>query len=185
MNLLRSSALLAVFALASCNGDKDPKPADTAGGSPPVPSADADAYRKAQQAYADSILNQVSSAKQLVEKLGPKDYEVGSIRLRDSLALLASKTDCHARGRDTDPYLAGTVSFYVFMSVVGSNVVRVQESQWTSGAGKIVDECLNKAGTQWKFDTSFGPPKQLIAQVQFKPAAAGTKADSAAAKKPD
>jgi hypothetical protein len=76
------------------------------------------------------------------------------------------------------------------MSVVGSNVVRVQESAWSSAAGKPVDECLNNAARNWKFDTTFGPPKQLITQVTFKPAPvpnpdslAAKKADSAAAKK--
>jgi hypothetical protein len=182
MTLFRPSALLAVFVLAACTGEKDPNATDKTAG-PAITAADTnpDAYRQKQQAYADSVLNKASSAKQLVDKLG-KDYEVGSTRLRDTLALLSSKTDCHEQGRKSDPYLAGTVSWYVFMSVVGSNVVRLQESQWSSAAGKAVDMCLNEAATKWKFDTSFGPPKQLIAQVQFKPAAAPNP-DSLPAKK--
>ena len=54
------------------------------------------------------------------------------------------------------------------MSVVGSNVVRVQESQWTSQAGNIVDSCLNLASKDWKFDSSFGKTAAYITQVQFK-----------------
>lgn len=187
MKLLRPFALLAVFALA-CTGDKDPKPVADAGGGPvPTPAdTNADAYRKKQQAYADSVLNKASSAKQIVDKLGGKNYDVGSVRLRDTLAVLASKADCHAAGRKSDPWLAGTVSFYTFMSVVGTNVIRVQESQWTSAAGKAVDDCLNAAAKTWKLDSSFGPPKEYITQVQFKAAdAPATKADTGkAAKKP-
>jgi hypothetical protein len=184
MHLPRSFAVLAVFAVAACTGEKDPKATADAGSGPAMTAADTnpDAYRQKQQAYADSVLNRASTAKQVVDKLG-KDFEVASVRLRDTLALLSSKTDCHEQGRKADPYLAGTVTWYVFMSVVGSNVVRVQESQWSTAAGKNVDTCLNAAAANWKLDTSFGPPKQLIAQVQFKPAAAPPKPDSLPAKK--
>ncbi len=183
MKLPRPLAPLVVIALfAACTGEKDPKSAANAPAGPPVAVADTnpDAYRKAAQAFGDSILNTASSAKQIADKLG-KNYAVGSVRLRDTLALLASKTKCHETGRQTDPYLAGTVSFYVFMSVVGSNIVRIQESQWTSGAGKIVDDCLNAAAANWKLDVSFGPPKEYITQAQFK-AAAGPAADTTASK---
>ena len=112
-------------------------------------------------------MSATTTAKQVVDKLG-KGYAVGSTRLRDSLATLSTKSDCFGQGRKTDPYLAGTVSFFVFMSVVGSNVVRVQESQWTSQAGNIVDSCLNLASKDWKFDSSFGKTAAYITQVQFK-----------------
>jgi hypothetical protein len=187
MSLPRSFALLAVFALAACTGEKAPDAAATAAAAADsaakLPGADPDAYRKSQEAYADSVLNRVSTAKQVVEKLG-KGYDVGSTRLRDTLALLSSKADCHAQGRKMDPYLAGTVSYYVFMSVVGSNVIRVQESQWTSGAGKAVDLCLNDVAKNWKLDSSFGAPNQYIAQVQFKPAAPPPLPDTTPAKAP-
>ena len=156
---------VATLLTAACGGDSKEAapPADKV----PDAAVAADAYRKAQQAYADSVLNATSTAADVVKKLG-KDYAVGSVRLRDSLAALSTRTECFLKGRESDPYLAGTVSFFVFMSVVGSNVVRVHESQWTSAAGNIVDSCLNLASKDWKFDSSFGTPASYISQVQFK-----------------
>lgn len=161
------ASLLAIALLtAACGGDKAEKApsaqAENEGG-----GVSPDEYRKNQQRFADSVLNATTTAKQVVEKLG-KDYAVGSTRLRDSLAALSTKSECFAQGRKSDPYLAGTVSYFVFMSVVGSNVVRVQESHWTSQAGNIVDSCLNLAAKDWKFDSSFGKPAAYITQVQFK-----------------
>lgn len=160
-----ASALVIALLVAACGGEKTAStPSSDAvanGGMSPIE------YRKAQERYADSVLNATTMAKQVVDKLG-KGYAVGSTRLRDSLATLSTKSDCFGQGRKTDPYLAGTVSFFVFMSVVGSNVVRVQESQWTSQAGNIVDSCLNLASKDWKFDSSFGKTAGYITQVQFK-----------------
>lgn len=168
MALIRTSFItLLVIATAACGGDEPKTPAAAAASSPVGVSPDE--YRKKQQAYADSVLNASRSSKDVVEKLG-KEYAVGSVRLRDSLALLAGKTDCFLKGRETDPYLAGTVSFFVFMSPVGSNVVRVQEdaTTWTSAAGNIVNSCLNIASQKWKFNESFGKQGAYITQVQFK-----------------
>jgi hypothetical protein len=159
----------ALVMAAACGGDAaDKKPAAN-GGAAPAPGQTPDEYRKAQQRYADSVLNQTSSAAEVVKQMGG-DYAVGSVRLRDTLALLAEKSGCFLEGRKTDPYLAGTVSFYVFMSVVGSTAVYVQENatKWTSQAGNIVNSCLNVAAKNWKFDPSFGKQASYITQVQFK-----------------
>lgn len=158
-------ATLAV-AVAACGGDSKEAPAANAG---PSPTVSPDEYRAAQQRYADSVLNATSTAQDYVKKAGG-DFAVGSVRMRDSLATLAGKTGCFLKGRESDPYLAGTVSFYTFMSVVGSNVVRVQEdaTTWTSAAGNIVNACLNLAAKDWKFDSSFGKQGSYITQVQFK-----------------
>jgi hypothetical protein len=56
----------------------------------------------------------------------------------------------------------------VNMGVIGSDIVRIQESKWTSAAGNIVDACLNKAAQSWKFDGTFGKPAAYIVQVQFR-----------------
>jgi hypothetical protein len=165
----RNWMALGVLAAAACGGDAGDKTASTATTKAPAPTVSPDEYRKAQQRIADSVLNQIKGADDIVKDLG-KGYEVGSVRLRDSIAVLATKSNCFLDGRQSDPYLAGTVSFYVFMSVVGTNVVRVQENatKWTSTAGNIVNSCLNVAAKNWTFDTSFGKPANYIIQVQFK-----------------
>lgn len=157
-----------ILTTAACGGDARDKSTKTSAARA-TPAVSPDEYRKAQERYADSVLNQLKTSDQVVKELGG-DYQVGSVKLRDSLAALATKTGCFLDGRKTDPYLAGTVSFFVFMSVVGSNVVRVQESatKWTSPAGNIVNSCLNVAAKDWKFDTTFGKPASYITQVQFK-----------------
>ncbi len=171
MNLKRVM-LLSFLALAACSKSdkkKDDDPETTAAGAPKDENTAALEYRKRQQSFADSVLNTAASAKAVVDKLG-KGYAVGSIRLRDTLALLVreNKDACFKAGRETDPYLAGTVSIFVNMGVAGSDVVRVQKSDWTSPAGNIVDACLNKASQGWKFDGTFGKPAAYITQVQFK-----------------
>lgn len=156
-------AVALVALLVACGGDKpEAKPA----AADPV-KVSADDYRAKQARFADSVLNSASTSKDVAAKLGT-GYTVGPIRLRDSLALLTDKSDCYAQGRKSDPYLAGTVSFFVFMSVVGSNVVRVQDAQWTSAAGNIVNACLNLAAKNWAFDTTFGKSGSYITQVQLK-----------------
>jgi len=165
---LRALTLLLAFSVVACGGDSNGAPPASADGSPAT-SLSPDEYRKAQQRYADSVLNTTQTAAAVVGKLG-KDYEVGSLALRDSIAALSANTSCFAKGRESDPYLAGTVSFYVFMSVVGTNVIRVQEdaTTWTSAAGNIVNSCLNVEAKNWSFDVSFGKPANYITQVQFK-----------------
>jgi hypothetical protein len=162
--------ILSLCALAACGGDKkknDDDAADPKRGPAPVEVSVAE-YQKKQAAFADSVLNASTSARQIVQKLG-KGYEVGSVRLRDSLAYLAGKkTDCFQQARKEDPYLAGTVSMFVHISVVGSDVVRVHDSKWTSIAGNLVDACLNTEAKNWKFDATFGKPAAYITQVQFK-----------------
>lgn len=164
---MKKTTLLALpFALAACGGEKAP---DAATAAPPVAAANPDDFRKAQKAYADSVLNATGSAKEIAKKLGDQ-YDVGSTRLRDSVAILATKADCLKEGRNADPYLAGTVTIMVNMGVIGSDIIRVQESSWSSAAGQRVDGCLNLAAPKWKFDSSFGAPKSYLVQVQFKPA---------------
>jgi len=163
MNVNRA-LLLSLLALAACGGDKskDEEEEKTAQVSP-------DQYKKKQAAFADSVLNATSSAKAVVEKMG-KGYEVGSVRMRDTIMVLAGeKSQCFQNGRKADPYLAGTVSFFVHMNITGSDVISVQESQWTAPpAGNIVDACLNEVSRAWKLDGTFGKPNAYIVQVQFK-----------------
>ena len=171
MNLKRMM-MLSLLALAACGGDKKKDDDDDAEAAKKTRAAAGELsvadFQKKQAAFADSVLNASSSPKQLVQKLG-KGYDVGPVRLRDSVAYLAgTKTDCFQKARKEDPYLAGTVSMFVNIGVIGSDVVRVQESSWTSIAGNLVDACLNTEAKTWKFDATFGKPAAYIVQVQFK-----------------
>ena len=81
----RTALFLTVSALtlAACGGDsKDKANADIRNN--PNAAVSPDDYRKAQRAYADSVLNASKTSKDVVQKLG-KDYAVGNVRLRDSL----------------------------------------------------------------------------------------------------
>lgn len=168
--LLRRTLSLAFLAFAAACGSKDAANDEAAQGAPADSLTEEEAaadYAKRQQAFADSVLNNTGDARTVVEKMG-KGYAVASVRLRDTLALLSGQQEqCLKLGRDVDPYLAGTVSFLVNMSIIGSDIVRVQESKWTSVAGNVVEACLNREAKNWKFDGTFGKPAAYIAQVQF------------------
>jgi len=158
--------LLSVVALAACGGDRA-KDDDTAATKAAAAPKSADDYRKQQIAFADSVLNGASPAKDVATKLG-KDYDVASVRLRDTIAVLATNAECFKSARSVDPYVAGTVNFSVHFSMVGSDASRVQESKWTSPAGNIADACLNQKAQGWKFDGTFGKQGAYIVQIQFK-----------------
>ena len=154
-------------ALAACGGERS-KSAESEAAATKDPAMESpDQFRARQQAFADSVLGATAATNDLVQRLG-KGYAAGAVRLRDTVATLAGKTTCFPTGRKTDPYLAGTVSMFVNISVIGSDVVRVQESKWTSVAGNIVDACLNEESRKWKFDATFGKPAAYIVQIQFK-----------------
>lgn len=163
---IRSTALAAlIMGAAACGGDKE-KGTEAKAAPPPVSPDD---YRKKQQAYAESVFTATGSARDVATKLG-KGVDVGSIRMRDTVATLAVKSDCLSQGRQADPYLAGTVTFKLFMSVAGSTsiVVLRDESKWTSQAGNVVNACLDLAAKNWKLNESFGKQGDYVTQIQFK-----------------
>jgi hypothetical protein len=170
---LLTFSLAATFALVACGGDKV-KPDDAA--------ATADAaltpeqkeakqaldYQKKQSAFADSVLGNAKSAVEVAKKYGA-NVQVGTVQMRDSITKYVSNNpQCFKSGRDLDPYLAGTVTFYVHMSVIGSDVIRVQTSEWTSQAGNAVDKCFNEITPKWKLPMGMAKQGQYMLQVQFK-----------------
>lgn len=163
-------ALFALLTVAACRGDKV-QPADTSAAAPTSEQERARMvadYKKRQSDFADSVLQAVTPTTKIVQKLG-KGYSVGGPVLRDSLlAFIAKSPQCYQDGKRVDPHLAGTVSFLINMSVIGSDVVRVQESQWTSQAGNIADKCFNDAALKWKFGMTVAKAGAYILQVQFK-----------------
>jgi hypothetical protein len=164
-------ALFATLTVAACSRDKV-QPADTSAVVSLTPTQQqaktVEDYKKRQAAFADSVLQTVTPTTRIVQKLG-KGYAVGGPALRDSLLAFIAKTpQCYQDGKSVDPYLAGTVSFFINMSVIGSDIVRVQESQWTSQAGNISDRCFNDAALKWKFGMGISKPGAYILQVQFK-----------------
>lgn len=179
---LKYALICALFAITACGSDKSK---DDVTSKPVNPNAiSPDEYRKRQQAFADSVLNAAKPVAKVVEQLG-KGYAVGPVALRDTIASLAQGTNCFQTGRKTDPYLAGTVSIFAHMAVIGVDLIQVQTSdtKWTSAAGDLVNACLNTEMKNWKLDMRYGKPAAYIVQVQFaSDTSAGPKADSARAK---
>jgi len=146
--------------IAACGGDK---------ASDKEKLTPAEEFKQQQESKAEAVLRAAPTEKKVAEKLGSK-YEIGTAMLRDSITARAKdpKTGCIEKGRKTDPYLVGAVTLWVNMSVVGTDAIRVQESQWTSGAGTLVDECLNATASQWKLTSALAKPGAYVVQVQFR-----------------
>ena len=173
MKLIRLTtlSLLAVLSLAACGGDKVQPDGEGADASLTPEQREAKSvaeYQKRQASFADSVLGNAKSATEVAKDYG-KEVQVGSVQMRDSLMkYVESVPQCFKNAREVDPYLAGTVTFYIHMSVVGSDVVRVQKSEWTSQAGNMADKCLTEAATKWKFPMGMAKQGQYLLQVQFK-----------------
>jgi hypothetical protein len=167
--------ITSLFVVAAC-GDKAK---DDASSTPAATAISPDQYRKRQQSFADSVLNASKPVSKVVEQLG-KGYAIGPVPLRDTLASLAQNTNCFKTGRDTDPYLAGTVSIFAHMAPIGVDLIQVQRSdtKWSSAAGELVNACLESEMKKWKLDMRYGKPAAYIVQVQFK-------TDTAAIARPD
>jgi hypothetical protein len=164
-------ALIAVLAAAACGGEKvqpDGSGADAALAPEAKAAQEVAEYQRRQAAFADSVLGNAASAAE-VAKSYAGNVQVGSVAMRDSIAkLVGSVPECFKGARDTDPYVAGTATFYVHMSVVGSDVIRVQKGEWTSQAGQIAEKCLNEKAAKWKLPMGMAKQGQYLVQVQFK-----------------
>ncbi len=167
---LTTLSLVALLATA-CRGDKvqpDGAAADSSLTEEQKAVKGAEEYRQKQAAFADSVLGHARSATEVAESYG-KGVQVGTVQMRDSLLKFVQATpQCFKNGRDVDPYLAGTATFYIHMSVVGSDVVRLQKGEWTSQAGMIVEKCFNDVAPKWKFPMGMAKQGQYVLQVQFK-----------------
>ena len=162
-------AIVALLTLAACKGDKVKPDGADAGPTPDeIAKKDVADYKARQAAFAEKVLGDAASPAKVAEKVG-KQAEVGSVKLRDALLKLIGQTpECFKNGRAMDPYLSGNVSFYIHINVTGSDIVRVQESTWTSQAGNLVDKCFTDAGRNWKIDMGVSKPGHFILQVLFK-----------------
>ena len=162
---------LAALLAAACGGEKvKPEAENTAALlSPEARQAkELEEYQKRQAAFADSVLGNAKSAAE-VAKSYKGDVQVGSVAMRDSIAkFVQGVPECLKSARDVDPYVSGTVTFYVHMSVVGSDLIRAQTSEWTSPAGNVADKCLTEKATKWKLPMGMAKQGQYLVQVQFK-----------------
>lgn len=172
MRMFRLTTLTLIALLATaCGGDKvQPEGSDADASLTPEQreAKNAEAYKERQAAFADSVLGSAKSVTEVAKSYGG-EVQVGSVQMRDSLLkYVQANPECFKRGRDMDPYLAGTATFYIHMSPVGSDVVRVQNSEWTSQAGNVVDKCFNDLTPKWKFPMGMAKQGQYLLQVQFK-----------------
>ena len=158
--------MFSVLVLAACGRDGQSEAADPPDRTPAALSPDQ--YRQRQQGIADSLLATARPVEKVVEALG-QSYAVGPDALRDTIAALAQGTSCFETGRNTDPYLAGTVNIMARMTPDGTNLVRVlaANTRWTSAAGDLVDACLNTEMRRWKLDAHYGKPAGYVVQLQF------------------
>jgi hypothetical protein len=159
--------MLSLLTIAACGRDRPSEAADPPGASSAAISPDQ--YRARQKAIADSVLAEARPVEQVVEQLG-EPYTVGSDALRDTLTTLAENTNCFEAGRNTDPYLAGTVNIMARMTPDGTDLVRVlaANTRWTSAAGDLVNACLNTEMKKWKLAARYGAPAGYVVQVQFR-----------------
>jgi hypothetical protein len=165
---MESRALVVVAlscAVAACGSDRDAAAAESAGRTPVRVTREA--YGKSREVFADSVLRAAKPASEVAKDFGA-EYTEASPKMVDSLTTLSNLTDCFETGRKLDPYLAGTISYSVYMSTIGSTLIQIQHSKWTSLAGNVVNACLNLAAREWGFGTEFGRAGRHVAQVQFR-----------------
>lgn len=156
--ILRRHAALALLALATAvacaDSAEDEETEDEQAAAAALALSNED-YAKRQQQFADSIIRSAATPEQLVDKLG-KGYAVADIGLTDTVKTRLTGSDCFEKGREIDPYLGGSVSFMLHMSIVGVDAAYVQDSKWSSPAGNVVNACLNAQAKGWKIGRS-GP----------------------------
>lgn len=159
--------MCSLVTLAACGRDRPSDTADPRDGTSTAISPDQ--YRQRQKVIADSVLAAARPVDKVVEDLG-QDYTVGPGALRDTIVALAVRSDCFEAGRNTDPYLAGTVNIIARMTPAGTDLVRVltANTRWTSAAGDLVDACLNTEMRRWKLDARYGKPTGYVVQVRFR-----------------
>ena len=74
-------------------------------------------------------------------------------------------------GLKTDPTLRGGVAFVVTVGAQGITSARVASDNWTSGAGKAVNRCLNERARQaWKLKPGEVKAGQYRVPMSFRPA---------------
>jgi hypothetical protein len=74
-------------------------------------------------------------------------------------------------GLKTDPTLRGGVAFVVTVGAQGVTGARVASDNWTSGAGKAVNRCLNERARQaWKLKPGEVKAGQYRVPLTFRPA---------------
>lgn len=74
-------------------------------------------------------------------------------------------------GQKVDPTLRGAVAMVVTVSADGITDARVEDDNWTSGAGEAVNRCLNeKAKDAWRLGRGAVRPGKYVVNLTFTPA---------------
>ena len=159
--------VLAGLVCAACGREDDASASEVPTRKAAAARMTKEAYTTSRRVYADSVLRAAKSAPEVAREIG-QEVHVAPARMTDSLTALSGSTDCFVVGRNVDPYLAGTVNFAVYMSAIGSSLIQVNQSNWTSAAGNVVNACLNLRAKEWYFGPRDGPWGIVVGQVRFK-----------------
>ena len=72
------------------------------------------------------------------------------------------------KGQKADPTLRGNVAMIVTIGSSGVTGARVGDSNWTSAAGRAVNQCLNeRAGQAWRITPGAVSPGSYAVQLSF------------------
>ena len=72
------------------------------------------------------------------------------------------------KGQKADPSLRGNVAMVVTVGSAGVTGAKVADSNWSSGTGKAVNQCLNERASQaWKLVPGSVPPGTYSVQLSF------------------
>ena len=72
------------------------------------------------------------------------------------------------KGQKSDPSLQGNVAMLVTVGANGVTGARVGDANWSSNAGRAVNQCLNeRAGQAWRLTPGAVRPGQYVVQLSF------------------
>ena len=166
-----AAAPLLLFALAACPKDKkadvdtaaqvplDTTPADLSQVTSAIPAADPDTFK-----VIDPAKEKRASAPQESYPEAPEALQTAVQREQS-----ASRFCFQEFGQKADPSLRGAVNMIVTVGSGGITDAKVGASNWTGGAGRAVNTCLNERLSQaWKVAPGAVRPGKYKVTLQFR-----------------